>query len=205
MSRTGRRRVARPVPGAGRHQRATASGPARPGRHSAPPVRRRRGRQVLAGGLVLATVVMSGGAAYAWWSGSGSGSGSAGAGTLLPLEISHDGVTPTTRLLPGQTGTVALLVHNPNPVPVRLVEVVADTDDQTHAVLPISVSGGSGCTAGNSGVSFVPQTGLSITVAVGVEWQEIELPDAVTMDLSSDNGCQGASFAIPVRLTVRTS
>jgi hypothetical protein len=174
------------------------AGSATSGRHAGSASPRHRRVRALLVVLLLAAAALPGTAAYAWWSGSGSGSGSASAGTLEALVISGDAATPTSQLLPGQTGSVTLLVHNPNAFPVRLVAVTRVVSSE------ISVSGASGCTIANSGISFTDQTGLSISVPTGVDWQEIQLPDAVSMAASSDDACQGAAFGIPVQLTVRT-
>ncbi|HEY1990634.1 MAG TPA: hypothetical protein VGG43_14285 [Acidimicrobiales bacterium] len=104
------------------------------------------------------------------------------------------GDTPATLLLPGTSGEVILRVHNPNPTQVRVTDV--------SSLSAITVSGGSGCTAGNSGVSYTNQTGLSIPIPAGAGSTLVRLPGAAAMATSSANGCQGATFSIPVTITV---
>jgi hypothetical protein len=56
-----------------------------------------------------------------------------------------------------------------------------------------------------TGVSFTNRTGLSLTVPAasgGTDGTlQTTLSGAVAMDNTSDNGCQGATFTIPVTLT----
>ena len=148
--------------------------------------------------LTLVGVVIPGGVTYAWFSAGGTGSGSATAGTLEQVSIASDVAVPDESLLPGHTADAALKLDNPNAYAVRLVSVVRDGSR------PIVVTGGSGCTAENSGVSFVNQDPISITVAAQTAGQLVELEAATSMALTSANGCQGATFAIPVTITVRT-
>ena len=101
--------------------------------------------------------------------------------------------TPSTPLYPGGTGDVSLEVNNPNAYAVTLVSVTGNgtiTPDAGH----------SGCTT--TGVTFTNQTGLTHDHP----GQRQQLPDPparrVSMDSSSSNGCQGATFSIPVTITV---
>ena len=73
----------------------------------------------------------------------------------------------------------------------------------------VSVPGGSGCTddpawpgtLGNSGVTIVTTTGLSIAVAGGAT-ATVHVAGAASMGTSSAAGCQGATFQIPVTVKV---
>jgi hypothetical protein len=141
--------------------------------------------------VVVVGFVLTATAAYGYFSSTGSGSGSAGAGTMVTVAVVANAGTPTSPLYPGGTGDVVLRVHNPNPYAVSLVSVVghgAITADAAHP----------GCTT--TGVTFTDQTGLSQMIAARTT-VSVDLPGAATMSASSANGCQGATFLIPVTVT----
>jgi len=166
-------------------------------RRMATRVKRRR-RAAAAAGLATALLVGVGsGAAYGYLSNSGSGIGSVSVGTMKTVVMATiSGETPDVPLQPGASGEVILEVSNPNTHGAHLVSVVGDG--------PISVSGGaSGCTAGTSGVSFTDQTGLSDFVPATTTLV-IRLSGAASMAVASVSTCQGATFSIPVTITVRT-
>lgn len=146
---------------------------------------------------VLALVMGVGaGAAYGYFTSSGSGTGHGATGTLQTVTVAAiTGETPNTYLQPGSPGEVIVKVHNPNTVGVHLVSVTADGS--------ITVAGGSGCTLSNSGVTFTNQTGLSVAVGSN-STALVRMPGAASMAASSANGCQGATFNIPVTITVQT-
>jgi len=148
------------------------------------------------GAVVLIAVVVGLGltatAAYGYFGSGGSGAGSVGTGTMQAVALVADTGTPTSPLYPGGTGDVVLRVHNPNPYRVTLVSVVesgAITADAAHT----------GCTT--TGVTFTAQSGLSQPIGAGAT-VSVDLPGAASMSASSSSGCQGATFSIPVMITV---
>lgn len=145
---------------------------------------------------IAALLLSVAGAAYGAFTATGSGTGAATTGTMATVSVAAlSGQTPTTLLQPGASGEVVVSVHNPNTYAVRVVSVVAAGS--------IVVSGGSGCTAGNSGVTFTDQTALSVAVPASTT-QLLRLAGAVAMSSSSASGCQGATFSIPVTVTAET-
>jgi hypothetical protein len=158
----------------------------------------RRWPAPLVGAVVALALGLGGGAAYAYFTSHGSGTGSATAGTLQPVTVTAftGGDTPSTTLLPNGTADVILRVQNLNAFAVTLVSVSGGPG-------AITVSGGSGCTAGNSGVSFLNQSGLTDAIAgSGSGTTFIDLSGAASMTTASVTGCQGATFNIPVTITV---
>lgn len=153
-------------------------------------------RLSLTGILVSVLIVMAlSGAAWAYFRSTGSGTGSGSTGTMQIVTVAAiSGDTPATLLLPGTSGEVILRVHNPNPTQVRVTDV--------SSASAITVVGGSGCTPANSAVAFANQTGLSIPIPAGGGSTLVRLPGAGVMATSSANGCQGATFSIPVTITV---
>ncbi len=154
---------------------------------SRPPRRHRTGRKVavLAIGAVGA---LAASAAFAAWTVGGGGTGTASATSSQNLTTSV--ATTTAALYPGVTGSdLYLTVNNPNPFAVTITSVNANgaaTADAGHASCVTT-----GVTYTTTAVSeVVPASGsASFTVP------------SVAMDNTSDTGCQGATFTVPVTFT----
>ncbi len=149
--------------------------------------RRLAALSTLAGAVLLAGAA----AAYGFLPTTGSGTGTAQVGELT---IQAQAVTADDQnaalLLPGRIGDAIIRVHNPNPVPVRLVSVSGNGS-------PVASNG-----CAPTGVRFTDQDGLSSAIAAGATVL-VRLPGAVSMSEASAASCQGASFSIPVTVTVR--
>ncbi len=143
------------------------------------------------------TAVLASGAAYAYTTADGTGTGSGSTGIMQPVTIAAftGGDAPGSTLVPGGTADVSLRVDNPNPVPVRIFSVAANGAVAADASHP-------GCTT--TGVTFdTPVAPVSPTITVAANSTVlIQLPDAAGMDLTSVPACQGATFEIPVTVTV---
>jgi hypothetical protein len=149
--------------------------------------------------IVLATAVLmgAGAAAYAYWTNTAEGAGTASTGTLQAVVVTTSSATPTSALLPGRQASAAFRVTNPNHFDVTITAVTKDGD--------ITVSGGTACDATNAKVTFSDQTGLAVTVLANAVDQQVELDaTAVSMDADSANGCQSATFNIPITVSVQT-
>ncbi len=151
-------------------------------------------RRLLVSMLVLVTLGVGVGAAWAYLTSTGSGAGIASTSSLTAVTLDAVTATPTTPLLPGRSGDATFEISNSNSVALTLVSV-------TSSGL-ISVTGGSGCTSLNDGVSFVDQSSLSVTIPANVSNYVVDLPSSVTMSTGSATGCQGATFSIPIVATV---
>jgi len=151
-------------------------------------------RRVCVVAIVAAVFASTGGVAYAFIAGSGSGNGSASAGTLQTVTVAAfvGGDAPSSKLYPGGPATdVFLRVNNPNAFSVQVFSVAANGSITADA-------GHSGCTT--TGVTFTPPVNPSITVPAGSSL--VHLPGAASMSTASVSACQGATFSIPVTLTV---
>ncbi len=149
----------------------------------------RRRSLLLIAPVACIVVGLSSGAAYAYFSSSGHGTGSASVGSMQTVAISGT-VSPNTPLLPGGSGDVTFKVTNPNNFAVTLVSVVGNgtiTSNQSN------------CTT--TGVTFTNQTGLSTSIPAD-NTATIDLPGAATMSTASSAGCQGATFSVPVTISV---
>ena len=129
--------------------------------------------------LTLIAGVVVGGVAIGAWNATGSGTGYAKARSSSSLTLGDASASTTADLYPGATGAVKITVTNPNPFPVRI------TSDK-----------GVACNS-STGVTFSPQTGLSLALAASTT-DTFTLSGAVSMSNASDNSCQGAVFSIPV-------
>ena len=164
--------------------------------------RRRAG--VVAGIVVL---LFGGGVAVASWTATGTGQGSAQAAGVNALDVSPGtplgalyplpaNSTPATGYGSGTVGSVATTVTNPNPFPVTIT---------TAAIGSVTTNPLTGrtCAAG----SVLPTTSAPITLSPPVTLAADSGPTAVTvpgalyMVSTAENGCQGASFSVPVTVT----
>lgn len=153
-----------------------------------------RARWIAAAAIVA--MVIGAGLAQAYWRTTGQGTGSAANGTLqtVTLDAIVGGDTPNSTLVPGGTADLILRVKNPNAQAVTIYGVTANgaaTADAAHA----------GCTT--TGVSLVvPTPPVGIVVAAGAT-QLVHLAGGARMTTASLSACQGATFTLPVTLTVR--
>ena len=148
---------------------------------------------------LIATVIagillgLSTGLAFAYFrtTGSGSGSGKVATPQAVSVVAFAGGDAPTSLLQPGGSADVMLRLNNPNASSVTLTAVSFGS--------PITVdTGHAACTT--TGVSFANQSALSISVPSGASL--IHIPGAAAMDTTSQSACQGATFSVPVTLTV---
>jgi hypothetical protein len=154
-------------------------------------MRDRTRKQQLIAGLLTLLVFGVVGLVYAAWTTSGSGSGYAKAGSAQALTTVDVSASTAATLYPGANGDVLIKTNNPNPYPVRVTDVTGNgtiTADSGHA------------TCVTSGVTFTDQHSQTIDIPASSQTQTT-LTGAAHMSNASDNGCQGATFTIPVSLT----
>jgi hypothetical protein len=143
---------------------------------------------------VLGGVLASGGAAYAYVTSIGSGSGSGSTGTMQTVTLTAfvGGDAPSSKLYPGgPAADVILRVNNPNAFSAQLYSISGNgtiTADASH----------SGCTT--TGVTFNPPSNPNTTLPAGSSL--VHLSGAASMSTASLSACQGATFSIPVSITV---
>lgn len=144
------------------------------------------------GGAVTVLVLGVVGLVYAAWTATGTGNGYAKAQSAQALTTVDIAATTTATLYPGATGNVEIRISNPNPYPVEVDDVTGNgtiTPDAGHVA---------GCTT--TGVTFTNQTNQNIDVPANGA-TTATLTNAAQMSNASSNGCQGATFTIPVSLT----
>jgi len=149
------------------------------------------GRKLSLMGAVLALFLV-GSVVFAAWLVTGEGNGAAQATTAEDLVVAPG--TTSADLYPGSDGDVELTIENPNAFDVEVETIVGDG--------PVT-SGAPGCTT--TGVSFADQNDVTgMTIAAGATIN-VSLDDAASMSNSSDNGCQGATFSVPVSVTAQSN
>jgi hypothetical protein len=148
---------------------------------------------LLVGAVVALVIGLGAGSAFAYFFTPMHHSGAADAGTAQAITVVQSQGTAGSTLYPGTTADLVVELDNPNNFPVHIVTVSGSG--------PVTSAGGIGaCTT--TGVTVPTQTGLSIAVAPGSDIQ-IHIPNGVAMGDSSNSGCQGATFSVPVALTVQ--
>lgn len=151
----------------------------------------RHSRRLALLGVLIAGLLLAGtGSAYGYLRSTGHGTGTVQAGTLeVSVQAIGSGDSNAGQLLPGHTADAIVRVHNPNQVPVQLTGVIGTGPAQAS----------NGCAP--TGVSFTDQSGLDTSIPAGSSVL-IELPGAVAMSVQSAAACQGATFTLPVTVTV---
>jgi hypothetical protein len=133
------------------------------------------------------------GSAFAYFGRPMHDAGAAHADMARSITVVQSTGTASSELYPGATADLIVELDNPNSFPVDIVTVTGDG--------PVTSSGGIGsCTT--TGVTVPAQEGLSIAVAPGTD-VAVHIPAGVAMGPSSSSGCQGATFTVPVSLTVQ--
>jgi hypothetical protein len=147
-------------------------------------------RHKLATGAVALLVVGVVGLVYAAWTTNGTGSGYAKATSASPLTTVDVSATTPATLYPGADGNVLVRINNPNTFPVRVTAISGNG--------AITAAGGTG-TCTTTGVTFTNQSGLTLDIPASSAATST-LTAAAHMSNASDDGCQGATFTIPVSL-----
>jgi hypothetical protein len=145
----------------------------------------------LAAAFTVALLAVAGGA-LAYYASAGSGTGSASIGS--PAELAITAGTPASGLLyPGSTGEVDAMISNPNTFPVRVNSLVL----ASGGIVP---NGDPGCDA--SALHYTTQDnggqGWDVPAKVGPTngKLDVQLTDAISMDSSAANECQGETFTV---------
>ena len=136
---------------------------------------------------------------FAAWTSNGTGSATTKAGSSQALSTVDASASTSATLYPGVNGDVKLTISNPNPFAVRVTSVALN--GQNSDITP----DGGHASCSPTGVSFTNQTGLTIDVpgkTGGTNGSATAtLSGAASMSNASADGCQGATFTIPVSLT----
>jgi hypothetical protein len=151
---------------------------------------------VLLVALIALVVGLGAGSAWAFFSSSASGSG---AGSVGRLQVSVISVTGTAKLYPGLTTGLSVTITNPNAFTVTVTSLA-----ETGGSSGVTVTGAKGtCSGTTAEVAVKSLTGSLGTVAPGTH--TITITTSVSMGTTSPTGCQGATFHIPIKLTVEKS
>lgn len=160
---------------------------------AAAPSRRKRRTVVIAAGIALALGLASG-TAFAAFTASATGSGVASVAAAEPVDVTA--IVGSPALQPGSSSSLSFVLANPNPYTVTITGIA-----QRGTAATVSVTGGAACSGVAAGVSVPTATSLKLPVPPGAH--EVTLQTAGVMSTASANGCQGATFHVPVSLEVR--
>lgn len=152
-------------------------------------------RRRLIGAAITLLVLGAVSFVYAAWTTDGDGNAYAQAGhagSLSTIDVSASVSTTPDALYPGTDGDVLIQIHNPNSFAVKVTQVSGNG--------AITASGGIG-TCTTTGVSFNGPVTTAIEVPAESDSAETTLSGAAHMSSASENGCQDATFTIPVSLT----
>lgn len=145
--------------------------------------------------LVVALVLGAGaGTAFAFFVDGGTGTGTITAGTVKSVTLIGASGTVVSKLVPGGTADLIIDLDNPNATHVIITSI-----SQSGRV---AVFGGQGCTSHNSEVFAPTERDLHLRVATGTHII-VHVSHGAAMGTASASGCQGASFHIPVSVTVQ--
>lgn len=156
-------------------------------------------RRRLFGAMFVLLVLGAASLVYAAWTTNGSGSAYAKAGeakNLSTIDVSASVATLPNALYPGTDGDLLIKVHNPNPFAIKVTQISANG--------AVTASGGIG-TCTTSGVTLNSPIATAIEVAANSDSAATTLTAGAHMSSASENGCQGATFTIPVTLTGTSS
>ena len=155
---------------------------------------RRFGQVTLVLFAALALCVGAGvGIAYGYFTSTSSGTGHATVGSVQHVTVLVTTGIVTPKLQPNHHAGLRLTISNPNTFTVTIVHI-------TEKSGTITVSGAKGaCTGSSAGVS-VPARTITETVPTGTH--TITIATGAYMSATSPTGCQGATFSIPVTITV---
>jgi hypothetical protein len=161
-----------------------------------------RTKVVLVAIAIAAFAISAGaGAAFAYFSATGAGSGSANVGSMKSVTIAATVGTPTSVLLPGSSADVVFSVTNPNNFPVSLAGVTLKAGGTVRPD-----SGHASCTTTDSNPVVtlnVPSHDLPVTIPAN-STTPVDLAGAASMDVAATNSCQGASFMVPIVISVQS-
>ncbi len=153
---------------------------------------RKFGRKATIVAVVTGSMLVAG-VALAAWTATGTGTGAAKATTATALTVANG--TASADLYPGfADGDLSVDVTNPNSYDIE-VSAVEYTGGAITGAGGIGTCTTTGVTMDAGSIAVGPTT---ITAGSTVN---IPVADVINMDNTSDNGCQGATFTIPVTVT----
>lgn len=142
--------------------------------------------------LAVPAIGLVGFGASAYWTNSGSAAVTGTVGTMSSATVAV--TAEATALYPGGAADLTLSVTNPNAYSVVLSAVAVNPS-------PGLSSSDNGCDA-STYLSIVPGTLPSTAIAAGAT-RTYTLTDAAQLSVNAVQACQGATFTIPLLVTVK--
>jgi hypothetical protein len=154
-------------------------------------------KRVLATALVSVGLAVGAGVAWAGFISTGSATASGTSGNVqMPTAV---GVLPAGQTLyPGVRRNIRVTVTNPNNFPVVVTRVEKSPN-------PVVVDPAHAAACVTTGVSLTnPPYGVAWNVPAGAT-RTFQLTNGMRMTNASQNGCQGATFKVPIVITARSA
>ena len=154
-------------------------------------------KRVLAAAVVSAGLAVGAGVAWAGFTSTGQASASGTSGNVqMPTAV---GVLPAGQTLyPGVRRNIRVTVTNPNSFAVLVTRVDKSTS-------PVTVDTAHAAACVTTGVSLTnPPYGVAWNVPGGAT-RTFQLTNGMKMTNASQNGCQGATFKVPMVITARAA
>jgi hypothetical protein len=149
-----------------------------------------KSKKAVAVGLTAGLALGLSGAAFGVWSTSGNGSGTAQALTAVAVTVNP--VTGAADLYPGgPAGALYLTITNNNPYAVTITSVTGGT---------ITSNNPTACPSANVSLTGSPWT-TSFVVGANSTSSTDTIPAAVLLSHGAPDGCQGATFNVPVTVS----
>jgi len=160
-------------------------------------------RKKIAAATAATALGVGGVIAYAAWTSSGSGSGTISAGNASALVVA-DAHSAST-LYPNGTGDLVVTLTNNNPYNVS-VTAIAQGALSSGSATPAAITVDNGHSSCNvSSVTLTAPALSGVVVGKNGGTYTLTLHNAVAMDNSAVDACQGATFTVPVVATAASS
>ncbi len=154
-------------------------------------------RPLVFAGFISLALGISAGTSYAFIGRSATAKGKVAVASLTPVTVVGAG-SPSSTLLPGSRADVVFSVDNPNHSSVSLIGVTLTRDGAITTGTP-----GCATTDNQPVVVFnVPSVDLPQSIPANTT-TEIRLVNAAEMNVTATTSCQGATFRIPLTITVK--
>jgi hypothetical protein len=150
---------------------------------------------LLVGAVLALTAGLGSGVATAYWTTNGTGFGAATTATPQAVTLIAASGTVEDVLFPGGSADLIVSLENPNSYPVTITGI----EQLPGSVVAVDAAG----TCVVTGVTVPSRADLAIDVESGAS-VSVHVPAGAVMSAASEDGCQGATFQIPVTVTVRS-
>jgi hypothetical protein len=149
-------------------------------------------KQKIAAAGAATAIAVGAGVAYASWTADGTGTGSAKAGTSAANTITS--AAPTSSLYPTTSSDVSAVLNNSNSYKVHVSSISLDTTKGTGGFDVDTTQGAKDTGCNLSSLSFTTQSAGWDVAKSGTT--PVDLTNAISMDNTANDKCQGDFFVV---------